>query len=166
MRVSGIDISDYGVREDMIDLADANNNVEFAYTMWGNISHTGRIDLKMALEYQWASKSTWEVSYDLVEQQKTHRKVLDKGYTVVAEWHDHLAQHNHAHDFSTQDKQTIKEQIAPTHILAYKELDGSLRLKAVDTTMKPVPFYVNGTCMDIVTIFTNASVQEYKEAGR
>jgi hypothetical protein len=48
-------------------------------------------------------------------------------------------------------------------LLLYKTED-SVRVKAVDTDMKPVPFVVKGVTMDIINIF-DGKVEEYREAA-
>jgi hypothetical protein len=125
-----------------------------------------RVFLQHVLEYDGAKKQAWQVSLTGEVQQKAHEKLAQKWYDTVAQWHQHLEKHNHAHDFSDQDKTSIKGQEEPVHLLLYKTEEGAVRVKAVDTDMKPVKLVVMWTSMDVVNIFSHGNrVEEYKEAA-
>lgn len=159
-----ISIDSYDVTRQMKSIADKNPDTEMAIAGGGKVIDGTRVFLQHVLEYEGANKQEWQVSLTAQVQQKTHKKLAEKWYDTVAQWHQHLEKYDHAHDFSEQDEKSIEEQEEPAHLLLYKTEEGTVRVKAVDTDMKPVPFVVKGVTMDIINIFDN-KVEEYKEAA-
>jgi hypothetical protein len=156
-------IDSYDVTDDMQCIANKNPDVETAIYWGWWVSHA-TTNLKCVLEYTGIDKAQWQVSIPPEAQEKSNKKLAAQWYDSVAQWHQHLEKYNHAHDFSVQDKKSIEAQREPVHLLLYKTEDGSVRVKAVDTHMKPVPFVVKGVTMDIINIFDD-TVEEYREAA-
>ncbi len=159
-----ISIDSYDVTRQMKTIADKNPDTEMAIAGGGKVVDGTRVFLQHVLEYEGANKQEWQVSLTGEVQQKTHEKLAEKWYDTVAQWHQHLESKNHAHDFSEQDKKSIKNQEQSVHLLLYKTKEDAVRVKAVDNDMKPVPFVVRGVTMDIITIFDD-KVEEYREAA-
>jgi len=161
-----LSIDSYDVTSQILTIADKNPDVETAIAWWGKVIDGTRIFLQHVLEYDWARKQEWQVSLTWEVQQKTHEKLAQKWYDTVAQWHQHLEKHNHAHEFSGQDKKSIKKQHEPVHLLLYKTEEGAVRVKAVDTKMRPVKLIVMWRSMDVLNILSSGNeVQEYKEAA-
>jgi len=161
-----LSIDSYDVTRQMMNIADKNPDVETAIAWWGKVIDKTRVFLQHVLEYDWASKQEGQVSLTGEVQQRTHEKLAQKWYDTIAQWHQHLEKHNHAHDFSEQDKTSIKRQEELTHLLLYKTEEGAVRVKAVDTDMKPVPFLVKWVKMNVMNILSEGNkVEEYKEAA-
>jgi len=161
-----LSIDSYAVTRQMMNIADKNPDVETAIAWWGKVINKTRVFLQHALEYDWASKQEGQVSLTGEVQQRTHEKLAQKWYDTIAQWHQHLEKHNHAHDFSEQDETSIEQQEQPVHLLLYKTEEGAVRVKAVDTDMKPVKLVVMWTSMDVLNIFSDGNkVEEYKEAA-
>jgi hypothetical protein len=161
--VMTISIDSYDVARQMKTISDKNPNLETAIAGGGKVIDGTRVFLQHVLEYDGASKQQWQVSISSEVQEHTHEKLAAQWYDTVAQWHQHLEKYDHAHDFSEQDEKAIENQQQPVHLLLYKTED-SVRVKAVDTDMKPVPFVVKGVTMDIINIF-DGKVEEYREAA-
>lgn len=159
-----ISINSYDVTRQMKDIADKNPDTEMAIAWGGKVIDGTRVFLQHVLEYNGAKKQEWQVSISTAVQDQTHEKLAEKWYDIVAQWHQHLESKNHAHDFSEQDKVSIKNQEQPVHLLLYKTQEDTVRVKAVDNDMEPVPFVVKGVTMDIMNIF-DGKVEAYKEAA-
>lgn len=161
-----ISIDSYDVTRQMKTIADKNPDTEMAIAGGWKIIDGTRIFLQHVLEYDGAQKQEGQVSLTPQVQERTHEKLAQKWYTAVAQWHQHLEKYNHAHDFSEQDKKSIKNQEQPVHLLLYKTQEDTVRLKVVDNDMQPVKIVVMWRSMDIVDIFSDGNeVQEYKEAA-
>ncbi len=163
--VNALHIDTNSVLSDMYDISMRNPDTEMAIAGWSKTVSDTTVNLQYVLEYTWAQKDAWKVSLSPDAQQETHEKIQAKWYTLMAQWHQHLEKENHAHDFSPEDEKAIKQQKPPVHILSYKTNNNTVRFKAVDTTMRPVPIYVQGTRMDIAEIFADGKVEEYKDVN-
>lgn len=147
-------------------IPEANPHVETAIAGWGKVVDGTRIFLKDVLEYDGAYKQEGKVSISSDVQAKTHEKLAKKWYDTIAKWHQHLEEYNHAHEFSGQDEKSIARQKEPAHLLLYKTKENTVRVKAVDTDMKPIPFVVKWVKMDVIHILSDGNrVEEYKEAA-
>jgi hypothetical protein len=161
-----LSIDSYDVAQQIVDISAKNIDTEMAIVGGGKVLQDTRFALQHVLEYEWAQKQQWQVSMTAAVQEATNKKLIQQWYTPIAQWHQHLEKYNHAHDFSEQDETSIKKQKEPVHILLQRLETGDVRLKAVDTNMKPVKLIVFWRSMDIATIFSDASmIEEHKKAS-
>jgi hypothetical protein len=161
-----LSIDSYDVAQQILDISAKNMDREMAIVGGGKVLQDTRFALQYVLEYEWAQKQQWQVSMTTTVQEQTNKKLTEQWYVPIAQWHQHLEKYNHVHDFSEQDQISIKKQEEPIHILLQRLETGDVRLKAVDTNMKPVKLIVFWRSMDIATIFSDASmIQEYKQAS-
>lgn len=161
-----LSIDSYDVARQIVDISAKNPDTEMAIAGGGKVLGDSRFALQHVLEYAWAQKQQWQVSMTASVQEKTHQELAQKWYDTIAQWHQHLEKYDHAHDFSDQDKSTIKNQQNHLHILLQRLESGEVRMKVVDTDMQPVKLVVKGRSMDIATVFSDGSgIQEYKEVA-
>lgn len=165
--IRSIDVSNAGMRDDLLSLVEKNPDTEMAFVAWGKIIDDTTAKLSSIFEYTgtWVHKQEGQVSFDAHAEAVATQKIISLWQEVIGQGHQHMENKWHAHDFSNQDKETIEHQHAPLHLLAYRTEDGTARLKAVDTNMETVPFYVHGKRMEIVELFDNGMVEEYREAA-